>query len=151
MNKTNEAHYALLKRVFPNIRKSAKVTSPETETYNCIAYAAGDQSRWWWPDPVGLFYWPPNVIRLPTLPVFQSAFEAIGFELCANDDFTENYDKIAIYHHKNVPTHAAKLIAPNIWSSKLGKWYDISHSKHCLNHDHPDGYGEIAFFMMRKS
>ena len=30
------------------------VTSPATPEYNCIAWAAGETDRWWWPDPMGV-------------------------------------------------------------------------------------------------
>jgi hypothetical protein len=36
---------------FPNLTKqNYHVTSDETGDYNCIAFAAGDESNWWWPD-----------------------------------------------------------------------------------------------------
>ena len=143
-------HTAVLRKGFPNIQASALITSPKTETYNCIAYAAGDMKRWWWPDAMGMQYWPPGVLRLPTLPVFQMAFESIGFQLCADDGFVQDREKIAIFHLNNQPTHAAKLIGEGLWSSKLGKWFDISHSKTCLDHNAPQSYGTIAYFMERK-
>ena len=38
--------------IFPGLRNSAyRVTSPAARDYNCIAWAAGDATRWWWPDP----------------------------------------------------------------------------------------------------
>ncbi|WP_324752100.1 DUF7689 domain-containing protein [Roseovarius sp. Pro17] len=142
-------HTAMLVGIFPNIQPSALITSPQTEVYNCIAYAAGDMTRWWWPDAMGMCYWPPGAMRLSTLPAFQIAYETLGFQLCADDSFVEGVEKIAIFHLHNEPTHAAKLIDQGTWSSKLGKSYDISHSKTCLDDISANGYGEIAYFMQR--
>ena len=37
--------------LFPKLRgKAYQVTSPRNEAYNCIAWAAGDTTDWWWPD-----------------------------------------------------------------------------------------------------
>lgn len=98
---------------------------------------------------MGIGYWPPGCMRLPTLPVFQIAFEKIGFSLCANGELDPNARKIAVFHAHNVPTHAAKLLKNGKWSSKLGKWFDISHTVSCLNGYQNEAYGEIAFFMSR--
>lgn len=140
-----------LRTRFPNVQNSAEITSPITCLYNCIAYAAGDMTRWWWPDPLYIGFWPPNVKRIESLPAFQGAYETIGFQLCANGDFQSGTQKIAVFHLNATPTHAAKLIGPNIWSSKLGQWYDVSHTERCLDGNHHGGYGEIAFYMSRKA
>src|SRR2546425_9618259 len=49
---------------FPNLSRDLYgVTSDDTEDYNCVAYAAGDTTLWWWPDPFGEYYWPVNAKR----------------------------------------------------------------------------------------
>jgi hypothetical protein len=41
-----------LESLFPNLRADPyAVTSPASTVYNCIAWAAGDNTRWWEPDP----------------------------------------------------------------------------------------------------
>lgn len=39
-------------RHFPGLQAEgfAETSSPTTD-YNCIAWAAGDQTQWWWPHP----------------------------------------------------------------------------------------------------
>jgi len=40
-----------LEDLFPGLRGAPyQVTSPVTIRYNCIAWAAGDSARWWWPE-----------------------------------------------------------------------------------------------------
>jgi hypothetical protein len=46
------------------------LTSPATREYNCIAWAAGSQAEWWWPDFGFISYWPEHVPRLETLDAF---------------------------------------------------------------------------------
>src|SRR5437899_2905929 len=40
-----------LEEVFPGLRgQSYRITSPADHRYNCIAFAAGDDHKSWWPD-----------------------------------------------------------------------------------------------------
>jgi len=56
---------------FPQIAQVGySITSPQTPRYNCIAWAAGDTRKWWWPDPSPFAYWPPNIPRENTLQRF---------------------------------------------------------------------------------
>ena len=50
---------------FPRLAPPARfeITSPRTVAYNCIAWAAGETQRKWWPDKVGVAYWPKGVPR----------------------------------------------------------------------------------------
>lgn len=44
------------------------VESDESQDYNCAAWAAGDNSRLWWPEPDLIeYYWPPGARRDNTL------------------------------------------------------------------------------------
>jgi len=144
-------HSALdaIRERFPNLSDKAKITSPETSKYNCIAYAAGDLERWWWPDTLHMDYWPAGCPRTEAIAAFQVAFETLGYQPCANADFDLSVEKIAIFHKNNVPTHAAKQIANRVWSSKLGQSFDISHEINCLSGADEHTYGEIALFMCR--
>jgi hypothetical protein len=43
-----------LEDMFPGLRgQPYEITSPRELRYNCIAFIAGDTSRWCWPDPTG--------------------------------------------------------------------------------------------------
>jgi hypothetical protein len=63
---------------FPRLTvQNHRVTSPPSTSYNCIAWAAGVSSNWWWPvfDPVQeTCTWPANAPRELTLPAFVAAF-----------------------------------------------------------------------------
>ena len=137
-----------IRRHFPHLNDTKLViTSPRTPTYNCIAYAAGDHTRWWWPDSIGLFYWPPIVQRVEKLPAFQQAFEALGYELAPGFDLEPNFERVAIFCREGKPTHAAKQLPTGLWSSKLGQLEDISHDFSGLN---GDSYGTAAIAMKRR-
>ena len=71
----------LLEESFPGLTRSGyNVTSPRDKGYNCIAYAANDTRRWWWPWPMEAgFYWPPDVEREATVEAFvRSAMQSLG-------------------------------------------------------------------------
>lgn len=135
-------------RIFPSLDENQlAITSPRTPSYNCIAYAAGDHTRWWWPDPMGMFYWPSRAQRSERLPAFQQAFETLGFRITANFAIEPGFEKIAIYCKDGCPTHAAKQLPSGLWSSKLGTLEDISHDFRGL--DGAD-YGSAAIAMRRR-
>jgi len=67
---------------FPNLtRELYEVTEDETDDYNCIAFAAGDKTRWWWPDPWGQYYWPIQK-RDETVEAFMQMFESLDYKKC---------------------------------------------------------------------
>ncbi len=136
----------LVVQKYPKIDRSIlRITSPQDESYNCIAYAGGDETRWWWPDINGFAYWPIS-LRVETLPCFQAAFEKLGYKLCASEDLEQDFEKIAIFSLGSAPTHAAKQLDNGVWSSKLGKSFDISHDLHGIENEE---YGKVAFVMKR--
>ena len=66
-----------LQIIFAKLRSGGfRLTSKRTVQYNCIAWAAGDSSRWWWPRPGG--YWPPGATRTETLKAFEQVYAAVG-------------------------------------------------------------------------
>ena len=119
-----------LEFLFPNLTKVGyKITSSEANFYNCIAWAAGENNRWWEPDPMDQLYWPPNVPRENTLNAYVKAFESLGYASCTTVDCENGFEKIALYvDQKNIPTHAAKQLSDGKWTSKLGALEDISHN-----------------------
>nr|WP_206107193.1 hypothetical protein [Paenibacillus apii] len=75
-----------LENHFPNLRYTPwSLTSPRTPEYNCIAWAASENDRWWWPDKAGLAYWPDEVPREVTLDAFIAAYGTLGYKTCDDD------------------------------------------------------------------
>ena len=134
---------------FPQLEQHAYLkTSPADPRYNCIAWAIGDTSRWWWPEPYDpRCYWPPGIPKEETLLSFVEALRAIGFEPCDEGEFEVGVTKIALYSDDaDVPTHAARLVGDK-WTSKLGEGHDIEHSD---LRDLEDGvYGRVRQFFRR--
>lgn len=68
-----------LEQVFPNLAGTQyRITSARSVNYNCIAWAAGRDDVWWWPDPLGRGFWPLGVARVATLEAFMQAFATLG-------------------------------------------------------------------------
>lgn len=131
---------------FPNISKKNHTVSSDQDTgYNCIAYAAGDTGRWWWPlDPFG--YWPANIPRTDSPESFVRAFETLGYRQCADGKQAKGKEKIALYTRAGRVRHAARMDANGRWLSKLGKGEDIHHELLAVA---GDGYGDPTVFMER--
>ena len=114
---------------FPRLsRDSFEVTSPAQPDYNCIAWAAGDNSRWWEPDNLGMYYWPEGVPRQYTVDIYEMAFRRIGYEVCPDGSLESGIEKVAIFaDFQGYPTHAARQLTNGSWTSKLGQREDITH------------------------
>lgn len=113
-------------RCFPNLTPDVvRVTSAVDQKYNCIAWAAGESHRWWWPSPYA--YWPPGVPREETLDAFVKAFATLGYSETEDFDVEAGVEKIAIYTRNGEPMHAARQLVDGSWSSKCGRNVDIEH------------------------
>jgi len=129
------------------------VTSPKSNGYNCIAWAAGDNTRWWWPVPLrGLNYWPRGIPREETLPAFIGAFGTRGFAPCADSSLQNGIEKVALFARRAggllIPTHAALQLESGQWTSKMGPLEDINHVT-CDAVNGP-GYGEVVQYLSRQ-
>lgn len=113
-------------RTFRNAR-SVAITSPATREYNCIAWAMGDASRWWWPIGFGDPYWPPGVMRELSRRSFEYAFVACGYAPCADGVLVPGVEKVCLYEKEAMPTHAARQLPTGRWTSKLGPDEDVEH------------------------
>jgi len=104
-------------------------TSEANPEYNCIAWAAEDDSKYWWPDEDGDGYWPPGTTRAETIEAFVEAFQAIGYTLDPQGvpSLEAGVEKVAIFAQNNAPTHAARQLPTGKWTSKMGPEEDISH------------------------
>jgi hypothetical protein len=132
---------------------TCEVTSPATGRYNCIAWAAKDDRRWWWPDPLGIGYWPLSANRRDiSLSGFVAAFESLGYQLCLSESLEVGLEKIAIYGIQDaggtvLPTHAALQLPSGEWTSKLGNFEDITHP--IVDSVCGPVYGRTLAFMVR--
>lgn len=135
---------------FPNSKLDPfLVTSPQTPQYNCIAWAFGDNSKWYWPDSANYYYWPSQIAREESIQCFIELFKLIGYEVCDSDELEVDFTKVAIYTDKlGKPTHAARQLKNGYWTSKLGQHFDVSHTIFSMK-DGP--YGNVAVFMRRKA
>ena len=131
---------------FPNLGKWNETSLP-TKTYNCIAFAANDQTAWWDPLPPGLYYWPHGVTRSYDVSAFIAAYKTCGYEVCADGSFEPGFEKIAIYTNASGGIeHAARQLANGRWASKMGTEEDISHeSPESLS----GGYGNPTHYMRK--
>ncbi|MBX3387997.1 MAG: hypothetical protein KF691_00935 [Phycisphaeraceae bacterium] len=133
---------------FPNLTgTNIRLTSPYDEGYNCIAWAAEDTDYWWWPDAMGLHYWPPGVPREETVEAFMAVYGLQGYLHRSDPALEAGKQKVAIFaDSKGKPTHAARQLRDGWWASKLGQQVDIEHEFSAL--DGPT-YGTVAVILAR--
>lgn len=138
-----------LEAQFPNLRPGTySITSDPTPFYNCIAWAMGDPDNVWDPDPTNGYFWPDSAPRIKSIESFTMAFASVGFKLCDGPEFESGYEKISLYTNDlNIPTHAARQLNEDTWTSKIGNDYDISHGYDALN---SPIYGEPRYFYSRR-
>jgi hypothetical protein len=123
------------------------LTSPPDVSYNCIAWAAGDSSRWWWPGRRPFAYWPKEVPDTPELSSFVAMFESLGYQPCADGSLERSREKVAVFiDASGAPTHAARQLSSGHWTSKMGKVEDISHSIYGLE---GGAYGSVSCYLSR--
>jgi hypothetical protein len=134
---------------FPRLGNRFKKRSEASPDYNCIAWAACECHRPWWPNPFA--YWPPGLSLDCTLENFVEAFRGLGYELCGNGRNRERgFQKIAIYVDAyGEPTHAARQLWRGSWVSKIGTGnVDIEHAS--LDVLEGPLYGRVALIMKRQ-
>ena len=110
-----------------------RVTSPATDGYNCIAWAADNDA----------VYWPPNAPREETLDAFTAALAILGYAPCPGEEMEPGFEKIALFA---VGTHAARQLPNGRWTSKLGRREDIEHDLHAIG---GTAYGAVARLFKR--
>jgi len=128
-------------------------TSPEDENYNCIAWAYSRKDRIMWPGGEeekvldGFHFWPDGVEDSTDIKSFIEAFGLIGYEICDSWEHEIGFQKVALYILNDECTHASRELSNGIWSSKLGKWYDIQHgSPYTIENE---TYGTVHCFLKR--
>lgn len=141
-----------LKRRFPALGNTRfEVTSDDTPAYNCLAWVLGDQESWISPtlfdEDLGLYPWPDGVPRENTPEAWMLALESYGFASCQDAAVEPGQDKVAVYWNEEAQAiHFARQLASGLWTSKLGRWEDVSHELAGLAGDR---YGEVIGFMRR--
>ncbi len=137
-----------LEQCFPGLIDEAySITSDKSGRYNCIAWALGENERWWWPDAVEEYHWPESVAREESVAAFLQAFATMGYSPCEDGELETGVHKIALYARDGKPTHAARQLPDGLWTSKLGSLQDISHTLNALIGDR---YGEVIKFFGRR-
>jgi hypothetical protein len=143
--------------MFPRLtREQHDVKSPKTDTYNCIAWAAADTKRWWWPVDSPDSYWPRGAVLEETVQGFIRVFQRLGYRVCQSHEFEKDFEKVAIFvytrttaeYRANSPSHMARQIRNGKWTSKLGDKYDIEH-KDLKMMEGPE-YGRLGVVLRRR-
>jgi len=134
--------------LFPDLQRNGyQITSPRDREYNCIAWAAGDTTRWWWPDPAEEGYWPAAAPVQETLVAFVAAFATLGFGRTDSETLEPGVEKVALFAKDGVkPTHAARQLPSGRWTSKMGRSEDIEHDLRDLE---GDVYGAVVVVLQR--
>jgi hypothetical protein len=136
-----------LEEMFPGLRGQLyHIRSPRDHSYNCIAFAAGDDHNWWWPDLAQEDTWPLGVARAETVQAFRDAFATLGYMVCDHDQLEPGFEKIALFALAGMPKHAARQLPSGRWTSKLGRREDIEHGLHDLT---GTVYGSVVLVMKR--
>lgn len=122
-----------------------RVTSPATGVYNRLAWAAGENYRWWEPGR----FWPcPLLGTAFTIDDLIAALRTVGYDLCADGTLETGFEKVALFGDGyDDPTHVARQLADGHWTSKLGDWEDVEHDT--ADAVGGGGYGEIFWYMRR--
>jgi hypothetical protein len=142
-----------LEVAFPRLNDCRwEIRSPQDGHYNCIAWAADDNTQHWWPNAWS--YW-PIALRVNTVECFMEAFATLGYKSCKHGRLEIGYQKVAIYADPFLsPKHMARQTFFGAWVSKLGvEWEDIMHQTlsqiNCLGPLPIAYYGEAVRYMKR--
>lgn len=135
----------VLLQAFPQLDSGFKITSPDDSFYNCIAWAARESQRWWWPEGG---YWPQGVSRALTVASFLDAFGTLGYRRCKDGKNQLFFEKVVLYVNRTgEPTHMARQLIGGRWTSKLGESNDITHIE--VEGVEGQAYGTALLYMRR--
>ena len=141
---------AALEDDFPGLAESEyRITSDKDVRYNCIAWAIGDTTSFWYDAYVRGYYWPPGTPSADTLTGWVKVFQDHGYSDAEDDELDPDYEKVAIYvSAEGFPEHVARQKASGMWTSKIGKGVDIEHET--LAALEGEIMGKVAKIMQRK-
>ena len=146
-----------IERHLPGLEASEyQITSDATDEYNCVAWAVGEDDRWWSHEVDDEYFWPDRAPRSEGVESYQAMFALYGFAECDNGDLERGVEKIALFADEGRFTHVARQLDSGRWTSKLGEDCDIEHELEALR-SWPDTwpryrsyrYGEVVKFMQR--
>jgi hypothetical protein len=138
----------------PGLSKSTyAVKSPRDPNYNCIAFALGDLTHFWYDvNSPGItvrgYYWPPGLPSADTLEGWVKVFEIHGYSETTDVSLELEYEKVAIYATNEGPEHVARQRASGVWVSKMGKGVDIEHQT--LEELEGEFFGKVVKIMRRR-
>lgn len=126
--------------IFPGLDHDPefRITSEQTDRYNCIGWAMGFDKRWvsYADDPFvttnarRIYIWWPEGVEASERPeALIAAFEKLGFERTDNRNYEEGYDKAVLYSKDNKWTHAARIVSDTTEHSKFGGSWDALHGR----------------------
>jgi hypothetical protein len=132
----------------PSLKQhSYKITSPRDPRYNCVAYAVGDLTQFWYEVNIRGYYWPPGAGSADTLEGWTKVFGIHGYVETEDRTLEPEYEKVAIYASPDGPEHVARQKASGIWTSKMGRGIDMDHTLEALEGDF---CGKVVKIMKRK-
>lgn len=137
---------------WPNLNAhNARITSPETPDYNCLAFSAGRLDQWWEPYVIPPKepgkYWLDGVHPDNTPEDWTAVLATVGFEPCKDSCLEPGWVKVALYAKSSSVTHAARQLRDGRWTSKLGVFEDIEHDD--LSVLEGALYGTVRLFLRR--
>lgn len=142
-----------LQERFPKLNaNNHKRVSRATARYNCLAFANGDERKWWEPLNGGRYRWPSNAKRDTLLLTVAGIFKAEGYTETDNRDVESGYAKVALYVDlEDVDSYCHVAFSDGVvWKSKLGKGQDIEHdSLDLLEGQNKDEYGMVATILRK--
>jgi hypothetical protein len=137
-----------LEQLFPVLRTMPyTITSPKDPRYNCVAFAVGDLTQFWYDVNINGYYWPPGARSADTIDGWTDVFELHGYRETTDRSLEPEYEKIAIYVSADVPEHVARQKAHGKWTSKAGKGRDFEHELEALEGSF---HGKVVKVMRRK-
>lgn len=135
-----------LQKVFPLLTDSnCRITSARSSVYNCIAWALQHDDRWLEPAATPDFSEDLFEADYP-LDVLIRTFENRLYAVCDSESLEIGFDKVALFGREGQWTHAARQLRNGLWTSKLGKSFDIEHELHALA---SGAYGKVQVIMKR--
>src|SRR5262245_58321372 len=88
---------AALKSDFPTLGDNFFLNSSASGRYNCIAWAVGDETKWWEPSTDPRHHWPTDIPKDPSLGTITSLLKKYRFLTCASMQLSPRTEKVAIY------------------------------------------------------
>lgn len=144
---------------FPRLRESDhKVTSTDTDSYNCVGWVHNDVEHYWDPD----HHWPQAVDASDDseddLASYLDLFKWMGFEPCEDGSLEDGYLKIAVYSVEHAAlgqakrefTHVARQLPSGRWSSKGGVLQDFRHELDALEESGVLKRSKVSDYLRRK-